>query len=629
MEASAVSLLALFETKMQLEVPLFQRQYIWQQEKHWEPLWEDISRKFADYLAGRKQSPVHFLGAMVLDQKQTPASQVGKRQVIDGQQRLTTFQLFLAALRDFCKEHGCTEQAKECAQYLLNDGRMATPEVDQFKVWPTQLDRPQFSDVITSGSPAELSRRYPLKRRPRARKFDPRPRMVEAYFFFFEQLRNFFIGTEAEPALSGDRPLGDRIDECWLALRDALQVVEIDLQQGDDAQVIFETLNARGEPLLPADLLRNYIFLRAARRGEAQEPLYRKNWAAFDDPFWRTEVKQGRLLRPRSDLFLQHFLASRLSVDIPVKQLFAEYKFWIEGEKPFSTVQEELECLARQGSDFRRIIAPARDDVLFGLGTFLDAFDVRTCYPLLLTLLDLGLSDEQWKVVSRILESYLLRRAVCGLTTKNYNRVFLTLARSMRRDGATPERLEALLREQSGESTVWPSDEQFAEAWRSVHAYHTLNNPKIVCVLKRLSDTYMGPKNEELQITGELSVEHILPQQWLEHWPLPDGSAGLGIDALWAATSDDAQAVATRRRNAVLQTLGNLTVLTQSLNSSVSNSQWALKKPALLHHSLLPINQQLHAVGTWDEIAIDQRGRELLSRAIKLWPRPAALGSAQ
>ncbi|MFO1233365.1 MAG: DUF262 domain-containing protein [Paenacidovorax caeni] len=77
MKATAVSLLALFETKMQLEVPLFQRQYIWQREKHWEPLWEDIARKFTDYLDGRKDAPVHFLGAMVLDLKQTPATHVG------------------------------------------------------------------------------------------------------------------------------------------------------------------------------------------------------------------------------------------------------------------------------------------------------------------------------------------------------------------------------------------------------------------------------------------------------------------------------------------------------------------------------------------------------------------------
>ncbi|MDM0010155.1 DUF262 domain-containing protein [Variovorax sp. J22G73] len=158
MKATAVSLLALFETKMQLEVPLFQRQYVWQREKHWEPLWEDIARKFTDYLDGRKDAPVHFLGAMVLDLKQTPATHVGKRQVIDGQQRLTTLQVFLSAFRDFCNEQGCEDMAREIASFTLNKGLMADAEVDKFKVWPTQLDRGQFADVVGAGSRVEVLR---------------------------------------------------------------------------------------------------------------------------------------------------------------------------------------------------------------------------------------------------------------------------------------------------------------------------------------------------------------------------------------------------------------------------------------------------------------------------------------
>jgi uncharacterized protein with ParB-like and HNH nuclease domain len=103
MNANAVPVLSIFEKKMRLEVPLFQRQYVWSRETQWEPLWEDISRKFTEFLTGRKDGPVHFLGAMVLDQKQTPTTHVDKRQVIDGQQRLTTLQIFIAAFRDFCR----------------------------------------------------------------------------------------------------------------------------------------------------------------------------------------------------------------------------------------------------------------------------------------------------------------------------------------------------------------------------------------------------------------------------------------------------------------------------------------------------------------------------------------------
>lgn len=621
MIATAVSLLALFETKMQFEVPLFQRQYVWSREKNWEPLWEDIARKFSDYLIGRKDAPVHFLGAMVLDLKQTPATHVGKRQVIDGQQRLTTLQVFLSAFRDFCGEQDCEDMAKECAAFTLNKGMMADPDVDKFKVWPTQLDRGQFADVVGAGSRVELLKRHPLRKRPYARNYEPRPLMVEAYFFFYEQLNEFFMGAGGEPPIASDVSLTQRLDECFQALKNALQVVEIDLVQGDDAQVIFETLNARGVPLLPADLLRNFIFLRAARRGEPQEALYKQFWARFDDPFWRVEVKQGRLLRPRSDLFLQHFLASRLTTDIPISHLFAEYKFWIEREQPFASVKDELSCLARQGDDFHRIIAPVKDDPLYGLVKFLDAFDVRTCYPLLLTLLDAGMDDTQWAEVSTMLESYLLRRAICGMTTKNYNRVFLGLTRTLRREGSTADNLAKQLRAQSGDSSEWPSDEKVGEAWRTQHAYHVLNNPKIVHILKRLSDTYLTNKNETVSVECALSVEHILPQQWLENWSLPDGSKGMSNSDLWAASTDDAMAQATRKRNAALQTFGNLTILTQSLNSAVSNSQWSLKKPELIKHSLMPINQQLHDVEKWDEVAIVQRSNDMLVRALQVWPR--------
>lgn len=264
MKANAIPLLAIFEKKLRLEVPLFQRQYVWNQEQQWEPLWEDIERKFIECLEGRKDAPVHFLGAMVLDQKQTPTTHVEKRQVIDGQQRLTTFQLFLAAFRDWCHENGCEDLAKESDSFILNKGMMAQPDVDKYKVWPTQSDRAQFSDAISAGSRTALEKKYPLTRRKYARSYDPRPRMVEAYCFFYECLNEFFVGTESEPPFAADQPLAARLEECLQALKSTLQVVVIDLEQGDDAQVIFETLNARGEPLLPADLLRNFIFV--ARR---------------------------------------------------------------------------------------------------------------------------------------------------------------------------------------------------------------------------------------------------------------------------------------------------------------------------------------------------------------------------
>lgn len=621
MKADAVPLLAIFEKKMRLEVPLFQRQYVWSKEQQWEPLWEDISRKFAEYLEGRKDAPVHFLGAMVLDQKQTPTTHVERRQVIDGQQRLTTLQIFIASFRDFCRAQECDELARECDAFTLNKGMMADPANDKFKVWPTQLDRGQFVDVISSGSRIELEKKHPIVFRKYARRPEPRPRMIEAYLFFYEQINDFFNGSRSDEPLAAEIPIGQRLEECFQALKNALQVVAIDLDHDDDAQVIFETLNARGEPLLPADLLRNFIFLRAARKGEPQETLYNSYWRRFDDPFWRVEVKQGRLLRPRSDLFMQHFLSSRQGIDIPIKHLFVEYKFWIERQQPFATVTDELATLARQGDDFRRIIEPKKGDPICSLAVFLDTFDVRTCYPLLLAMLDVKIDDEEWWKISSTLESYILRRAVCGFTTKNYNRTFLSLTRNLRRDGLTHANLAKQLSEQTGESAVWPTDAAFCEAWRSKHVYQALNNPKVVHILKRLNATFLGDKNELVSVDGALTVEHIMPQNWIEHWPLQDGSKGLTGTELWNAEPQDAKAVATRRRNAALQTFGNLTILTQALNSAASNSAWPEKKAELLRYSLLPINQQLQSLDAWDEETISNRAEVLLKRALQLWPR--------
>lgn len=627
MKANAVPLLALFEKKMRLEVPLFQRQYVWDREAQWEPLWEDIERKFVEYLEGRKDSPVHFLGAMVLDQKQVPATHVDKRQVIDGQQRLATLQIFLAAFRDFCRKQGCEDLAKELDNFTLNKGMMASPDIDRFKVWPTQLDRPQFIDVISSGSRDEIEKRHPETWNKYRRKPNPRPRMVEAYLFFSEQLSEFFLGTDQQKPVAAEQPLPARVEEAFNALKNALQVVAIDLETDDDAQVIFETLNARGSPLLPADLLRNFIFLRAARHNEPQEELYEKYWRGFDDEFWRQEVRQGRLTRPRSDLFMQHFLSSRQGVDVPIKHLYVEYKFWVGRAHPFKNVTEELAALARQREHFRGIIEPKKNDPIHGLATFLEAFDIRTAYPLLLFLLDVDLTDDGWNSVSTLLESFLLRRAVVDWPTKAYNRIFLALTRNLRAAGPTHEALAKALSEFKGESSAWPSDADFGEAWLIRNAYQ-LDNPKVSHILRRLSNARLMKANEKITIDGALTIEHILPQNWLEHWPLPGGAKGLAGEDLWNAPVGDPVADATRRRNDLLQTFGNLTILTQELNSTVSNAAWPVKKPALLTLSLLPINQELHRYAEWNEETIQARGKTLLAEALKLWPGPASGGSS-
>lgn len=619
MNADAQPLLSIFENKIRLEVPLFQRPYVWSREQQWEPLWEDISRQFIEYLQGRRDGPVHFFGAMVMDQKQTPIKYVPKRQIVDGQQRLTTIQIFLAAFRDFCRLQGCDAIADECDKYTRNTGMMADPMTEQFKVWPTQADRPVFRDVMTLGSLEAIEQKYPLIKKKYSNKYEPRPRMVDAYSFVADHLKTFFVGTPSDQAFQGDRPLCDRLDECLQAFTLSIYVVVIDLDHGDDAQVIFETLNARGEPLLPADLLRNFIFLRAARAGENTDALYTEFWRPFDDDFWRHEVRQGRLLRPRSDLFMQHFLSSRRLADIPVKHLYVEYKYWIEKVQPFKTVPDELRALASQRNVFRRFLESKTGDPLAPLARVLDIFDLGTAYPLLLAFAETAPSDQQWNSLSRIMESFIVRRSVCGWTTQAYNRVFLG-AMKQSSTSLTVESIEAYLRAGKGESVEWPSDSAFHERWMNIHAYKLLSNSRIVHILKRISDRMINANSEDVVVHSPLTVEHIMPQSWVDNWLLADGTRGATREERDGLPASDPRREQSDRRDAILQTFGNLTLVTQPLNSILSNGPWLTKRPHLTA-SLLPLNQPLLAENEWSEVQILERGEMLFRHALQLWAR--------
>jgi uncharacterized protein with ParB-like and HNH nuclease domain len=621
MDVHKQPVLSVFDAKQRLEVPLFQRQYVWNEEQHWLPLWEDIHRKFVESLETRENAPVHFLGAMVLDQKQTPTGHVVVRQIIDGQQRLTTLQIFLAAFRDFCKNQESAELADECEKSLINTGLMSEPDVDKYKVWPTQRDRDAFIDVVESGTKDELVARHPIRWRKYARKPEPRPAIVNAYLFFYGQIELFILGEDGDEPTAAALPIGERLDKCLQALRSALMVVVIDLDSSDDPQVIFETLNARGAPLLPADLLRNYIFFRVKRAGLDISKTYETYWEPFDEGFWREEVKQGRLTRPRSDLFMQHFLASQQGQDIPIKHLYVEYRHWLERTKPFKNVTEELESLARNRGYFRQILDPQPGDVVAELARFLEIFDVRTAYPFLLALMDAGLPNSEWKGISEILESYLVRRAVCNLGTKNYNKIFLSLTRTLRREGFGSQSLRLALSNQYGESSIWPDDVQFKNAWLSKPVYSSLGTGRLTHMFLRLNQAYLSSKSEPLETREPLSVEHILPQEWIANWPLTDGSKGMTYAEMIDAEEGDPRATQTRERERALDTIGNLTVLSVALNSAQSNLAWKDKRPELGAHSLLPINQQLAKSETWDEAAILRRGEELFRHARSIWPR--------
>ena len=209
---------------------------------------------------------------------------------------------------------------------------------------------------------------------------------------------------------------------------------------------------------LPADLLPTSTFCAPRGLGQNQEALYEEFWKHFDDSFWREEVKQGWLVRPRSDLFMQHFLASRIGEDMPIKHLFVEYKHWVERTDPFDgSIREELSTLARQGDHFRRIVEPKKGTPYIGSPFFSTPSTSGPPTP----AADVARSADRSVGVGGVfedLESYLLHRAICVMNTNNYNRIFLQLTKGLRRDDISIEILTKQLTALSGEFVDWPSE---------------------------------------------------------------------------------------------------------------------------------------------------------------------------
>lgn len=608
MQARSRSIFDVFDSKKRYLVPLFQRQYVWSRQAQWEPLWEDIRSKACAKL-DNQEVPPHFLGALVLDQIRTYGNAVPSHIIIDGQQRLTTFQIFLATFRNICRKLEAHRHAEELNRYIFNTGIMENEDIEQFKIWPTKMDQSQFRNVMLSRSTDDLLGQYSRGR----------PRMIEAYIFFSGVIHEFL---RDENFTQDDMA---RIEALYQALRKDLEVVTIELEGNDDAQVIFETLNARGEPLLPSDLLRNYLFMRAAQNRENQDFLYEKYWEKFDHHFWKREEKQGRLKRPRIDLFMQHFLQVKRMREINIGRMFNEYKNWIKEDVPYKSVEGELIDLDKYASIYRTFLEP---DVLNRDGLFawrLRELDVTTVYPLLLYISAEGsLEDTEFMGIITDLESYLVRRLVCERTTKNYNKVFLQIMRDFQKRSVSRRSLQNILTSMTGDAVNWPNDHEFYEAWINKPAYERLKPKKVEMILRAIEDALHTDLMERVMIQSSLTVEHVMPKYWYEKWPLSDGTSAKERSK-WHFDKTDENRLKLELvalRNALIDTFGNLTLLTRGLNSSVSNDVYSNKKPDIIKQSVLHLNTYFQDIDTWDEVAIRERGQTLFEVAKRIWPHP-------
>lgn len=600
-----VDVVKLFRNDRRYVVPMFQRKYVWDLKDQWEPLWKDV-RTCAEAIE-RKGNAIgvqHFLGAIVLQEVDAQGIlRLPAYTIIDGQQRLTTLQVMLAAMRRVASEPP-SPFATLLRKLTTNDAEVDV-EVERYKVWPSTFDRDAFTTVIDA-EPHELT----SDAGDAEARWRTRPRLIEASAYFETAIRDWL--AQAPGGLEA------RLTALHLTLSQALQVVSITLDADEDAQVIFETMNARGVPLRPSDLIRNFLFHQAVRRGEDPNDLYDKYWRDFDQEgigelgFWSQEEAIGRERQQRLVAFLLHFLEHQLARELSVNTMFDAFReWWDANEKTLGSVEAVLAMLKAHGAVYKGILRPDPETPVGAFIARLNTLQYRTAYPLLLHLLTrFEPTDPRLTQIARDFDSWMIRRYVCRLQTRNYGQTFITLLRDLkgREADAVPLAVRDYFSRHRDDARRWPSDEEFHRAWTSQRAYKRLQVRGIRMILKTLEASLATDLQETVTYHPNISVEHVLPVQWRKNWPEPDPAL---------ATLDES---AEEVRDRLLHTFGNLTLLTQKLNSKNSNAPFKTKKRLITKNSVLRLNVHFHDADTWDEHAILKRAEELFKTATGIWP---------
>ena len=578
----------LFSKDVRYEIPQFQRPYVWEQETQWGPLWDDVRDTAEEYLENR-QVPPHFMGAVVMQQRLTSASEVETRIVVDGQQRLTTLQLLLDAVQEVFEQRGYRLPALRMSRLVANDEVYWVDDRDlAFKVWPTVFDRAAFRHAMKNELPSDEYQSSLI---------------VQAHDFFKDQVGLWLDDSRSEA-------VEDRAEALEQAVVQLLEVVVIDLEPADDPHIIFETLNARGTPLLQSDLIKNLILYQAGVGVDGDSEEASQLWNFDMDGWWRQEIAQGRLRRPRVDVFLNYWMVTRTREDVTADNVFSKFRAYAEDETNPKPIGELAEDIRTAGVIYQNLEEGRYPEI----ATFLyrrQVMQVGVLTPVLLWLFSANAPQQQIRKALRALESYLVRRMICRITPKDYNRLFVGLLNALEGNGAecAGDTTLGYLAGQDAYVRQWPDNQMLENEFLSAPLYRMLTRGRLRLVLEGIEAELRTNWAESQSVPRNLTIEHIMPQNWRPNWPLPGDIA------------DATRAAGTRDR--LVHSIGNLTLVNRPLNSGMSNASWGDKKGTLSQFSTLYLNKPFMdnaAPAVWDEAEISTRARRLCQAAIKVWP---------
>lgn len=608
MQPTVKSVTELFQQRIRFVVPLFQRTYVWNVDDQWHPLWEDIERQAQKLLAVAPGAPYpadanHFLGAIVVQREVgTTDGSPPSASVIDGQQRLTTLQVLLAAIRDYLS--GRNHTLVETLKALTSNTPPHARPTDGHKVWPTNSDREAYAAAMTSGSLAEL--KSAVGRQV--------PTLCHAYQFFFEEFKKYVeTGGENSDGVS-DGLVEDRINAVYNTLASAFRFVVIELDANEDPQIIFESLNARGEPLLPSDLIKNHIFLEASEAEATQ--WYPAYWQAFEtelttngkERFWRQERELLRERRPFIDVFFYVFLLeSGDRGETQPNHLYQEFKSWRVRSRHSMTTQNLLERIRERADLFRDVLTGQRGDRVARTFDILMAVDAFAAMPLLLNVLSRGLSSSDERRCCEAIESFFVRRWFCTARPRNTSALvagLLSAARQADNETLAEALSAALSRSAANGHYDWHDDRAFLDGWMNRQVYVKSRQDRARCLLRVLEHELGGSLGD-----GAISIEHILPQAADDHrYPFSDRAASLQANL--------------QRRKRLIDTVGNLTLLEGRLNPQAGDRPFTQKKAIFGRDSSFQLNRSLAGFDCWSEDEIEKRAIDLFDVAIKAWPAP-------